>query len=141
MKVRRRNKLLVESPGVATGDIAFNLLVFFLVCASTQPESGRRQDIPRSEESKAKTEQQQNLEVTMTRTTVAINGELVPLVDFPSRIRQRLPRDAAPEEKIVVIKSARDTTYEHWIAVTAAIEDAGGTITIQLTEEQVVPIP
>lgn len=140
MKVRRRNNLLVESPGVATGDIAFNLLVFFLVCASTQPESGRRQDIPRSEESKARAEQQ-NLEVTMTRTTVAINGELVPLVDFPSKIRQRLPRDAAPEDRIVVVKSARDTTYEHWIAVTAAIEEAGGTITVQLTEEQIIPVP
>ena len=31
MKVRRKCKLLVEPPSSATGDIAFNLIVFFLV--------------------------------------------------------------------------------------------------------------
>ena len=49
MKVRRSTKLLVEPSAVTTGDIAFNLIVFFLVCASAAPDSGRRQNIPRSE--------------------------------------------------------------------------------------------
>ena len=49
---RRTSKLLVEPAAVATGDIAFNLIVFFLVCASTQPDSGRKQDLPRSEQTK-----------------------------------------------------------------------------------------
>lgn len=141
MKIRRRSKLLVESPSVATGDIAFNLLVFFLVCASVQPESGRPQDIPRSEEKKEKVEQSQNLEVSMTRTTVGINGQTVPLADFASRIRQLLAGKSRPEDKIVVVKSAKDTPYAQWILVTGAIEDSGGTITLQLQEEQVVPVP
>ena len=49
MKVARR-KLLVEPPATAAPDIAFILIVFFLVCASVQPDSGKPQDIPRSEE-------------------------------------------------------------------------------------------
>ena len=57
MKIRRRSSnLLVEPPSSATGDIAFNLIVFFLVCASVQPDSGRRQVLPRSEETEQKQE-------------------------------------------------------------------------------------
>ena len=55
MRTVRTQKLLVEPPASATGDIAFNLIVFFLVCASVQPDSGRRQTVPRSETSSEKT--------------------------------------------------------------------------------------
>ena len=57
MKLSRKSKVISEPPSAATGDIAFNLIVFFLVCASVQPDSGRKQDIPRSEskDSRART--------------------------------------------------------------------------------------
>ena len=42
--------LLVEAPQSAATDIAFILIIFFLVCASVQPDTGRDQLIPRSEE-------------------------------------------------------------------------------------------
>ena len=60
MKIRRRNSnLLIEPPSSATGDIAFNLIIFFLVCASVQPDSGRHQLLPRSEETEQKQEKGQ----------------------------------------------------------------------------------
>ena len=49
MKIQRR-PLLVEPPSSAATDIAFILMIFFLVCASVQPGTGREQTIPRSEE-------------------------------------------------------------------------------------------
>ena len=53
MRPRRAlSKLLVEPAAVATGDIAFNLIVFFLVCASVQPDRGKKQDLPASEQTK-----------------------------------------------------------------------------------------
>ncbi|MDG2214745.1 MAG: biopolymer transporter ExbD, partial [Verrucomicrobiota bacterium] len=45
----KRTKLLVEPPASATSDIAFILIVFFLVCASVEPDQGRAQTLPRSE--------------------------------------------------------------------------------------------
>ena len=59
MKIRRRSSnLLIEPPSSATGDIAFNLIIFFLVCASVQPDSGRHQTLPRSEETEQHDERQ-----------------------------------------------------------------------------------
>jgi biopolymer transport protein ExbD len=64
---RRTSKLLVEPAAVATGDIAFNLIIVFLVCASTQPDSGRKQELPRSEQTKTTQEKRENIELALSR--------------------------------------------------------------------------
>lgn len=142
MRIRRGlSKLMVEPPSVATGDIAFNLIVFFLVCASVQPDSGRKQSIPKSETKQEKKEQSENIEVALTRTTVSINGSPIPTKQFLPRLKTMLRGKPKPEDKIVVVKSAKDTPYDHWIAVTGWIEEAGGVITLQLEEERTVSAP
>jgi biopolymer transport protein ExbD len=140
MRPRRSNNLLVEPPSVATGDIAFNLIVFFLVCASAQPDSGRKQTLPRSEERAKQEQQSKNVEVLLTRTTAAINGDLVPQREILPRLKTILSGKPRPEDRVVVVKSRPDTPYLFWIDVTALIEEAGGTVTIQLEEERTVQV-
>ncbi|MFO0903884.1 MAG: biopolymer transporter ExbD [Pirellulales bacterium] len=140
MRPRRTNKLLVEPPSVATGDIAFNLIVFFLVCASAQPDAGRKQMLPRSEEQSKQEQQTKNIEVTLTRTTAAINGDLIPQRDFAPRIQRLLAGKARPEDRVVIVRSRPDTPYAFWIDVAAIIEDSGGTVTIQREEERTVQV-
>ena len=137
MKLRRSaNKMLIEPPSVATGDIAFNLLVFFLVCASTQPDAGRKQEIPRSDPQQQQTEQSQNIEVALTRTTAAINGQVKPAGDFLRDLRLLLAAKTKPEDKVVVVKSTKDVPYTQWIMYTGWIGEAGGIVTLQMEEEQ-----
>lgn len=144
-KIARRTKSMFESPAVATGDIVFNLFVFFLVCASAQPDTGRKQELPRSEKEQQKQEKK-NIEVSISRTTLSIGeeGNLIDssITDFPSRIRQSLSsRSPAKEDRIVVVRSTKDTPYDRWIMLTGMIEQAGGVITLQLQEEQEVLVP
>jgi biopolymer transport protein ExbD len=141
MKLRRNSNFLIEPASAATGDIAFNLIVFFLVCASTQPDSGRKQVLPRSESQAKQSEQTQNLEVSLDRNSVSVNTEKIPLTDFPSRIKRKLQGKSKPEDRIVVVKSTKDVPYHHWIAITGAIEEGGGIITLQLEEERNVAVP
>ncbi len=139
MRVRRTTKLLVEPPSMATGDIAFNLIVFFLVCASTAPDSGRRQNIPSSETAKhdQKTE---HIEIQLTRTTMMLNGDPMPPRDLLPRLKGMLAGKTRPAERVVVVKSRPDVPYHHWIDATALIEAAGGIITIQREEQREVRI-
>jgi biopolymer transport protein ExbD len=120
-------------------DIAFILIVFFLVCASVEPEDGRSQVIPRSEKNE---EQQasQSTEVGLTPATVTIDGTPYRLNEFQSRIRQILAQKKTEAERVVVLKSQADVPYEHWIAMTGIIERAGGIVTLLLEEEQTVII-
>ena len=136
----KRKKSNAEVPSMAMGDIAFNLIVFFLVCASVQPDSGRKQTIPRSD----KTEEQEtadNIEVQLTRTSAMINGNVIRLSDFKPYLDRAFANKTRPEDRIVVVKSKTDTPYHHWIKVTELIEQAGGVITIQREEEQQVMLP
>jgi len=140
MRVRRSTNLMTEPPATATGDIAFNLIVFFLVCVSASPDSGRRQNVPRSEQTPEQQAKAQHVEVNLTRTTIAINGEATLPRDVAPRLRILLMDKTRPEDRVVVVKSRPEVPYHHWIATTAAIEQAGGIVTIQREEERVVQI-
>ena len=139
MRERRRNKLMVEPTSSATGDIAFNLIVFFLVCASVQPDSGRQQTLPRSEQESE--EQSENIEVQLGRNTVMLNGNVLRQEDFDAALKRALTGKTRDEDRVVVVKSKADTPYYHWVTVTEMIESAGGIITIQTEEEQQVVVP
>jgi biopolymer transport protein ExbD len=141
MRTRRATSLLVDPPGLATGDIAFNLIVFFLVCASVQPDSGRRQTLPRSETQSEKTPQTEQIEVLLTRTAAAINGDVVRERHFAPRLKALLANKIRPEDKVVVVKSKPEVPYHHWIKYTTLIEEAGGIITVLREEEQEVRVP
>ena len=120
-------------------DIAFILIVFFLVCASVEPEDGRSQTIPRSE----KNEDQKNtqtIEVGLTPATVTIDGTPYHQDQFPERIHQLLTQKKTESERVVVVKSQADVPYEHWIAMTEVIELAGGIVTLLLEEKQTVTV-
>ncbi len=142
MKVRRKCKLLVEPPSSATGDIAFNLIVFFLVCASIQPDSGRPQEIPRSEEDQEQKEEVENIEIALTGNlnAVSLNGDTVRTSELGSRLTNLLKSKTRPQDKIVIVKSKTDTPYHHWIDVTTEIEQSGGQITIQREEQQTIQV-
>lgn len=142
LRSRRANKLLVEPASVATGDIAFNLIIFFLVCASTQPDTGRRQDLPRSEQTKQTQQESKNLELALTRSlsTVSLNGEPVKTEQLASRLRTALEGKRQPEDRIVVLKSKSDVPYEHWIHVSSIVQDVGASITIQREEIQTITV-
>ena len=133
----RRNKLLSEPPAGASSDIAFILIVFFLVCASVQPEQGRPQEIPKTEEEPDKKEKNKNPEVELTRTVVILNGDAMKDKSFESRLNPLLAGKQNLGDRVVMLKSHKDVSYERWILFIGLIEKAGGIVTLQLEEEQV----
>ena len=145
MKERRRRKLLAEPPASATGDIAFNLIVFFLVCASVQPDSGREQTLPRSEQEEEQQQESENIKVQLTRDSVFLGDKLMLPANFPGNFRQGLARALSSatrqSDRVVVVKSKPETPYSYWITITEMIEQAGGVVTIQREEEEEVVIP
>ena len=142
LRGRRESKLLAEPAAVATGDIAFNLIVFFLVCASVQPDSGKKQDLPRSEQTKQTEQEKQNIELALTssRTVVQLNGEPIKIAELSPRLQRLLAGKTRPEDKVIVMKSKPDVPYDHWIMVTSLIQDLGGSITIQREEERTITV-
>ena len=101
-----------------------------------QPELGRPQEIPKSEEEPEKKDQSKNPEIELTRTAIILNGDPVADETFAPRMASVIARLERPEDKVVLLKSRKDVPYDRWINVTGIIEQAGGIITLQMEEEQ-----
>ena len=82
-----------------------------------------------------------SLPASVTRTTAAINGDLVLPRDFSPHLRTLLTGKQRPEDRVVIVKSKPDTPYDFWILITGLVEEAGGTVTIQREEERQVQVP
>src|SRR5438094_71661 len=125
MKLARREaRMMNEPPAIMLTDLAFNLLIFFVVCASTEPENGRKQNISGGSKDKTANQQSdQNIEVYLTNADASINGNLTKLPDIPSKLREMLKGKTKPEQRVVVVKTRKDTPYRHWIEVTSLIEE------------------
>jgi biopolymer transport protein ExbD len=135
-----RRQLLIDPPAASSSDIAFILIIFFLVCASVQPETGMAQTLPRTEEKQDKKLQSKNLEVSITPSNIVLNGSPLKLDEFRRRLTTALQAKKRPEDKVVIVKSAPKTPYDHWIRVSQAIDDAGGVITLELESERTISV-
>ena len=135
-----RGKMLVDPPACASSDIAFTLIIFFLVCAAVQPETGMSQALPKTEEKSEKRDQSQNLEVAITPSSIILNGSPLKPAEFASRIAAALNAKTREVDKIVVVKSAPDTPYPLWLAVSQSIDEAGGILTLELESEKTIDV-
>lgn len=136
----QRGKLLVDPPASASSDIAFILIIFFLVCAAVQPETGVAQILPKTEEKKDKQDQSKNLEVSITPTSIVLNGSPLALPEFTQRITAALKQKTRDSDRIVTVKSAPNTPYPVWIRVSQAIKQAGGILTLELESDRIINV-
>jgi biopolymer transport protein ExbD len=136
----KRGKMLVDPPASASSDIAFILIIFFLVCAAVQPETGLSQVLPKTEEQVEKREQSKNIEVSITPTSIVLNGNPLQLPEFSQRLTAALKQKTRDADRIVVVKSSPNTPYPIWIRVSQVIEQAGGILTLELESERVITV-
>ena len=136
----KRGQVLIDPPASASSDIAFILIIFFLVCASVQPETGLAQNLPQTETKEQKKDQSKNLEVSITPTTIVLNGSPLQLPEFAERITAALATKTRDADRVVLVKSASDTPYDQWIRVSQAIDTAGGILTLELASERTITV-
>ena len=136
----KRGKMLIDPPASASSDIAFILIIFFLVCAAVQPETGLAQILPKTEEKNQQRDQSKTIEVSITPTSIVLNGSPLQLPAFAQRITAALKQKTRDADRIVVVKSSPDTPYPIWIAVSQAIEQAGGILTLELESERIINV-
>lgn len=136
----KRGKMLIDPPACASSDIAFTLIIFFLVCAAVQPETGMLQALPKTESQTEKRDQSQNLEVSITPSSIVLNGSPLNLENFTTRIAAELKKKTREADRIVVVKSSPDTPYPIWLGVSQAIDRAGGILTLELETEKTITV-
>ncbi len=132
MKITRR-KSRAEVPSMAMGDIAFNLLIFFVILAKAQDDS-HLQWTP------AKASNLENAGHAMVSVLIDsdsklyLNGQQIGVSELAGRIETALG-DAPQGERSVLVKVHNDTLAQRFEPVIEAISEAGGDL-IHIVEDQ-----
>ena len=133
MKIQRKT-CRAEVPALAMGDIAFNLLIFFVILAQAQDDSFLNWQPAKA----ANLENAGPARVSVlidTEDRLYLNGQEIGVGQLADRIRSALG-NAPPGERNVLLKVDRETTAIRVELVIEAISEAGGDMVHILEEER-----
>ena len=116
------------------GDIAFNLLIFFVILARAQDDSFLNWQ-PAKATNLESTGPAKVSVLIDTEDRLYINGQEIGVAQLADRIRETLG-DAPPGERNVLLKIHRETTAVRFEPVIEAISEAGGDLVHVLEEER-----
>jgi biopolymer transport protein ExbD len=133
---RRQKKKEVEVPTDSLSDVAFLLIIFFILTTSIQRLSGFTTELPSGEKKQTQTQQAEKT------PTVALNGDQILLDDKAlsmDELRKYLAGlkldTKADSERVILLDAEGSIDYQRYFEVMAGISAAGGVIGI-LSEEE-----
>lgn len=136
MKIPRK-KFQATVPSVAMGDIAFNLLIFFVILARAQDDS----HLKWQPASTPKVEAVKSAGVSVVvdiDNKLYLNGQEIGESQLASAIEKQLG-PAPAGKRTVLLKIHRDATALRFEPVIEAVSAAGGDLVHILEEKTVVP--
>lgn len=133
---RRREKRDLEIPTDSVSDIAFLLIIFFILTTTLNKLSGFTAELP-----SAAASQQQAKSDAKTPTVQLASGKLlfdereVSIAALRERLLDLRLANRQGEERIVMLEAAGKVDYQTYYEVMAAISAAGGVVAIVEEDE------
>ena len=133
MKLRRR-KLSANVPSAAMGDIAFNLLIFFVILARAQDDSHLQWSPAAAVELESAGSSKVSVLID-NENKYYLNGQPVGEIQLASAIEELLG-NAPAGERNVLLKVHRDAQAMYFEPAIEAISEAGGDLVHVLEEDR-----
>jgi biopolymer transport protein ExbD len=133
MKLTRR-EMKATVPSMAMGDIAFNLLIFFVILARAQDDSHLQWQPAQAAE--LQSSGTSKVSVLIDRENkLYLNGRQLGQAQLASEI-EKLLGDLPAGERIVLLKVHKDATAMYYEPVIESISEAGGDLVHVLDEKK-----
>ena len=133
MKIPKR-RFEASVPSMAMGDIAFLLLIFFVILAKAQDDSHLRWEPAADEE----LEQAKNYKASVVidvKNKTYLNGRPIAQTQLEGALGELLG-DAEPSKRTVLLKVHKDATVLQFEPVIEAVSKSGGEIHHVLEQER-----
>ena len=129
---RRRREGSGEIPVGSFSDIAFLLIIFFIIAASLNTILGFDADIPATEESQSQQQDSQTPTVSLSSGgRIALDGTLVTLEELRQRlVEMKLSEKTESQDRFIMLESQPGTQYGTFYQVWSAIVAAGGNVAL-----------
>jgi len=133
MKFKRR-RLEVTPPYVAMADIAFNLVLFFLILAKTQDDSHLQWEPAKAGGTKPVSNSRVSITVDKDNG-VYLNGQRVGLRELADAVGRELG-DRPLAERTVLLKIHKETLAATFEPIMEAVSQAGGEVVHVVEDER-----
>ncbi|MDA0838591.1 MAG: biopolymer transporter ExbD [Planctomycetota bacterium] len=120
----RSDKLPVE----AFSDIAFLLIIFFILVTSLTKHKGFLTEIPAGQKSEEKLDKIPS--VNIKDNIVLFEGNAVSMDELRAKLLELKLGEKQDQEKMVTLEATGQASYQNYFASMAAIDAAGGIVTI-----------
>ena len=137
MPIRRKDRPSPAIPLTSTADVAFLLLIFFLVAASSQRDTASLLDLPGTVKNTQPESGDRNLELVVRRNVYALGDELLHTdAQLLASLKKKLAARKNASDRVVLVASDDAVDYQRWTNVLAAIEQAGGVPAPQMEDDK-----
>jgi biopolymer transport protein ExbD len=125
MKLPRRHPPEPHIPFIALADIAWQIIIFFLVAATFAKNDSLTVDLPGST-NQPQAQQQESITVQAGENVLMINGENVSVQQLQERLARMLTGKKTQEERAVVVMGRDDLSFQRDVEIMYAVQKAGG---------------
>ncbi|MEK6235243.1 MAG: biopolymer transporter ExbD [Planctomycetales bacterium] len=118
----------------AFSDIAFLLIIFFILATTLVKVSGFVAEIPSGEQAESEKEEESPT-VKIQRDRVLYNDKHVDMKQLRKKLADLKLHEKTGEEKIILMEAAANGVYQDYFDVMASINAAGGVAAVVQEEE------
>ena len=134
-KQREKQHRTGEIPTGSFSDIAFLLIIFFLVATSLVKVQSITTDLP-SGEKQSDAQIDKTPIVILRGADIFFSDKKVTLENLSDRLAALKLAEEPPEKRVIMLESTPDTPYEIYFQVLAVISANGGVVAIVEEEEE-----
>jgi biopolymer transport protein ExbD len=133
MKIQRRPPPPPYLPFISLADIAWQIIIFFLLAATFSRHDSLNLELPGASSDRSKSAAP-TITVQASQAAVLINGQPVAFESLEGRIRKMLAGKKSENQRAVVVLAKNDLSFQRHVDVMYAVQRAGGILV--MSEEQ-----
>ena len=131
MNLKRKEQINTEIDVGSFSDIAFLLIIFFILTTTFVKIAGNKIQIPSGSDEQSEVEQKQ-LSVTLTAESILYgeNAKNVSIDELRAALAKETFETKEEDDRMVVLETDGAVLYERYFQVVMAINDSGGVLTL-----------
>lgn len=118
-----------DIPVASFSDLAFLLIIFFILTTTLQKATGFRTDIPAGTKGQV-TQQEKTTTIALHEQKISLNDETISMAELRRRLRVMNLQSKLGDAKIVLLTATGKVKYQTYYETMATITAAGGVIAI-----------
>ena len=130
----RREKASEEIPVNSFADIAFLLIIFFVIATKLVQNMGVTTEIPSGQ--KSTNPDKEAITIQLADQTIRFNGAQMGIPELRGKLRKQKLHKKITKERVVLIESSGDVSYQTYFDVLSTISAAGGIVAIVTEDEK-----